>query len=361
MAKKILVVDDSALMRRVICDIINSEKRFQVAARAANGLEALGLLKKNTYDAVVLDVNMPKMNGLQLLEELRKAGISVRVMMASTDTSEGARTTLDALELGALDFVHKPQRAIDCQGEPFKENLLRTLAIVVDSKPPALESKEKLLKEKRTIDSVVDIVKKHSVIAPGDKLVAIASSTGGPKALQRVIPELPAELDAPVLVVQHMPAGFTASLAERMNSLSKMTVVEAGEGEELEKGKVYIARGGSHMKVQRTSAGRSVIRYTDEPSREGVKPCANYMYESLMDCRFDNIVCVVMTGMGADGTEGIRNLKTKKKVHVIAQDQNSSTVYGMPKSIVTAGLSNQIVPLEQLAQEIILHVGMTTK
>ena len=361
MTKKILVVDDSALMRRVLCDIINSDERFQVVAKATNGLEALDLLSRNTYDAVVLDVNMPKMNGLELLKELRKFKISARVMMASTDTREGTKTTLDALELGALDFIHKPTNAIDCREESFKENMLRILAVVAESKPPVFESYSKIRTEKKTANKVLDIVKKHAVDVQGDKIVAIASSTGGPRALQAVVPRLPAELDAPVLIVQHMPKGFTASFAERLNSMSEVTVKEAEEGDELQKGCVYLARGGSHMNVVRTASGKQLIRYSDEPNREGVKPCANYMYESLADCRFDNIVCVVMTGMGADGTEGIRNLKSKKKVHVIAQDQESSTVYGMPKSVVAAELSDQVVPLEQIAQEIILHVGLTSK
>lgn len=158
-----------------------------------------------------------------------------------------------------------------------------------------------------------------------------------------------------------MPKGFTASLAERLNDLSEIKVKEAKEGDELQKGTVYIAMGGMHMNVQMSTAGRYTIHLSDEPSREGVKPCANYMYESLMNSRFDNIVCVVMTGMGADGTEGIKNLETKKKVHVIAQDQNSSTVFGMPKSVIGAGLSDQVVPLEQIAQEIILQVGVNNQ
>ncbi|MBO5335987.1 MAG: chemotaxis response regulator protein-glutamate methylesterase [Lachnospiraceae bacterium] len=357
MTKKILVVDDSALMRRVLCDIINSDKRFQVVARATNGLEAFDLLSRNTYDAVVLDVNMPKMNGLQLLEELRKYKIPAKVMMASTDTREGAKTTLDALELGAMDFIHKPDNALDCRVDSFKEDMLRTLDVVANSNPPVFETREKVIADRRTTIKMVDIVKKHAVKVPGSKIVALASSTGGPKALQSVIPKLPAELDAPVLVVQHMPKGFTASLAERLNDMSQVTVKEAQEGEELKKGTVYIAMGGKHMNVKNNN-GKYTIHLSDEPNREGVKPCANYMYESLMESRFDTIVCVVMTGMGADGTEGIKNLETKKKVHVIAQDQNTSTVYGMPKSVVTAGLSDQVVPLDQIAQEVILHVGL---
>lgn len=357
MTKKILLVDDSALMRRVLCDIIDSDERFQVVARATNGLEAFDLLSRNQYDAVVLDVNMPKMNGLQLLEELRKFRIPARVMMASTDTREGAKTTLDALELGALDFIHKPDSAVDCRVDAFREELLRILNVVANSKLPEFESKEKLRESRQTTLKMVDIARKFSGRTPGTKVVAIASSTGGPKALQSVIPRLPAELDAPVLLVQHMPRGFTASLAERLNDLSAIGVKEAQEGDELQNGMVYVAMGGMHMNVKNVG-GRYVIHYSDEPTREGVKPCANYMYESLSDSRFDKIVCVVMTGMGADGTEGIRNLETKKKVHVISQDQESCTVYGMPKSVANAGLSDQVVPLDQIAQEIILNVGV---
>ncbi len=359
MSKKILVVDDSALMRRVLCDIINSDERFEVVDKAANGLEALELLKQNQYDAVVLDINMPKMNGIELLGELRRLKISARVMIASTDSQEGAKVTLDALELGAMDFIHKPASAVDCRDGIFKTNMLDTLGAVASSKLAVYETEEKIQENKQTLSKVMEIARKSSAkVIPGTKLVAIASSTGGPKALQAVIPNLPAELDAPVLIVQHMPKGFTASLAERFDGISAVKVREAKEGDELQKGTVYIAMGGMHMNVVTSAAGKHTIHYSDEPSREGVKPCANYMYESLCDSRFDKIICVVMTGMGADGTEGIKNLAAKKKIHVISQDQATCTVYGMPKSIYNAGLSNQVVPLEQLAQEIILNAGI---
>ncbi|MCM1121450.1 MAG: chemotaxis response regulator protein-glutamate methylesterase [Eubacterium sp.] len=354
--KKILVVDDSALMRRVLCDIINSDDRFEVQDRAVNGLEALDLLTRKTYDAVVLDVNMPQMNGLELLRELYKRKISAKVMMASTDTREGAKTTLDALELGALDFVHKPNNAMDCRTDVFKEKLLHTLAVVANSRTPVF-SKAFTLDDVKTSKKMVELVSKHAASVSGNKIVALASSTGGPKALQSVVPRLPRNLKAPVVIVQHMPAGFTASLAERLDTLSEIHVKEAAEGDTLEAGTVYIAKGGKHLNVQ-SSSGRYTIHYTDQPSREGVKPCANYMYESLQDSRFDQIVCVVMTGMGADGTEGIKNLKAKKKIHVIAQEASTCAVYGMPKSVVTAGLSDQTVPLDQIAQEIIMNVGV---
>ena len=358
MKKKILIVDDSALMRRVICDIINSDNRFEVVDKATNGLEAFDLLTRNHYDAVVLDVNMPKMNGLQLLQELRKYKISAKIMMASTDTREGAKTTLDALELGAMDFIHKPENAFDCKEDTFKKEMLRILDALANSKAPIIESRVQQQQSRERVEKVVEIVSKQTIKSKGKKLVAIASSTGGPKALQAVIPNLPKNLDAPVLIVQHMPKGFTATLAERLNALSQMTVKEAEEGDVLKPGNVYLSQGGKHMNVVQSTLGVYSIHYSDEPSREGVKPCANYMYESLVNSTYDEIVCVVMTGMGADGTVGIRNLEEKKKVHVIAQNQETCVVYGMPKSVVNAGLSDISVPLDEIAQEIIINVGV---
>ncbi len=355
--KKILVIDDSALMRRVLCDIINSDSRFHVEDRANNGLEALELLSRKTYDAVVLDVNMPQMNGLELLKELQDRKIAVRVMMASTDTREGAKTTLDALELGALDFIHKPNNAMDCRGDSFKKKMLSILVAVSESRIPSYKSTAIAAEETKASRKMLELVGKHSSSVMGSKVIALASSTGGPKALQSVIPRLPRNLNAPMVIVQHMPAGFTASLAERLDTLSQISVKEAAEGDVLESGKVYIAKGGKHLNVV-YSGGRHIIHYSDEPTREGVKPCANYMYESLRDSRYDQVVCVVMTGMGADGTQGIRNLKAKKKIHVIAQEEGTCAVYGMPKSVVKSGVTDQIVPLDQIAQEIIMNVGV---
>ncbi len=357
--KKILIVDDSALMRRVMCDIINADERFQVVDQATDGEMAYELLKKNTYDGIVLDVNMPKMDGIQLLRMLQKDKIRARIMMASTDTKEGASVTMEALELGAIDFIEKPANLLHLRGDDFKARFLDILKVVVSSPQTNIprESTATAKKNEESTRKLVDIVRKSKPVVGGQKIVAIACSTGGPKALQSVIPRLPAELAAPVLIVQHMPQGFTQSLAERLNSLSRIKVKEAAEGDVLENGMVYIARGGKHMNVE-TRGGRSTIRYTDEPPREGVRPCANYMYESLKTSTYSQIVCVVLTGMGADGTKGIVNLETAKKIHVIAQDEATSTVYGMPKSIAATGLVNQVVGLDDVAQEIIMNVGV---
>ena len=354
--KKILIIDDSALMRTVLSDIINSDSRFQVADKAKDGIEGLELLKQNTYDAVVLDINMPRMDGITMLKELHKNGIKAKIMMASTDTKEGAKVTMDALDLGALDFVHKPDRASEFKGEEFCRLVLNTLAAVADSKAPGT-SKTFSFDEAKESRKVVELVTKSASKITGNRIVAIASSTGGPRALQSVIPRLPKNLKTPVVIVQHMPEGFTASLAERLDSLSEVHVKEAAEGDVLAPGTVYISKGGKHMHIIK-NAGKSVVHYMDGPTREGVRPCANFMYESLVDSDYDEICCVVMTGMGADGTEGIKNLKSRKKVHVIGQDESTCTVYGMPKSVATAGLVDQVVKLDDIAQEIIMSVGV---
>lgn len=354
--KKILVVDDSALMRRILCDIINSDERFQVADMAVNGLEALELISRKQYDAVVLDINMPKMTGLQFLEELQARRIAANVIMASTDTVDGAKVVMDALELGALDFIHKPYNTVELRKESFQKKLLQILDAATQSQVNNLTLSKPVIPQKAS-PKIMRFVEKHVSDFKGRKIVAIASSTGGPKALQQVIPLLPENLRVPVMVVQHMPAGFTKSFADRLNTLSKIAVKEAEEGDLLEAGMVYIARGGVHMNAVE-KAGRTSIHYSDEPSREGVKPCANYMYESLMDCAYEEIECVVLTGMGADGTQGIAHLKEKKKIHVIAQEKSTCAVYGMPRSVVEAGLADQVLGIEKIAQEIILNVGV---
>ncbi|WP_029232107.1 protein-glutamate methylesterase/protein-glutamine glutaminase [Butyrivibrio sp. VCB2006] len=354
--RKILLIDDSALMRTVLSDIINSDSRFQVVDKAKDGIEGLELLKKNTYDAVVLDINMPRMDGITMLKELQKQKIKAKVMMASTDTKEGAKVTMDCLDLGALDFVHKPDRASECRGEDFAKHFINTLAAVAESRAP-VPLKAFSIEDVKETKKVVELVSKSGSKITGNKIVAIASSTGGPRALQSVIPKLPKNLRTPVVLVQHMPEGFTASLAERLDSLSEVKVKEAAEGDVLAPGTVYISRGGKHMHIVK-SGGKSTIHYMDGPTREGVRPCANFMYESLMESDYDEICCVVLTGMGADGTEGIKNLKSKKKVFVIGQEESTCTVYGMPKAVATAGLVNQVVKLENVAQEIIMHVGV---
>ncbi|MBR4544222.1 MAG: chemotaxis-specific protein-glutamate methyltransferase CheB [Lachnospiraceae bacterium] len=355
MAKKILFIDDSALMRRMLCDIINSDSRFHVEATARDGLEALEILKTNKFDGIVTDINMPRMNGLDFLRELDKLKRDERVMVLSSATAEGAKVTMEALELGAVDFIQKPQGTFVMNNKEFLQAFFGTLEAVVYSNRAARPAR-------RTAAAPVQpVIKPDPVkigrVSGGSKIVAIASSTGGPKALQQVIPRLPANIDAPIVLVQHMPVGFTKSLADRLNAVSEVTVTEAVEGEFLEKGHVYIARAGMHMKCEERH-GRTRIVYSDEPNREGVKPCANYMYESLMDTNWQTVVCVVLTGMGKDGTEGIKRLNERKDTFIIAEDAKDCVVNGMPGSIVATGLVNQVSGLDHIATEILTKVGV---
>ena len=355
--KKLLIIDDSALTRRVLCDIIAADKRFEVAAKANNGLEALEILKNSSFDGIVTDINMPKMNGLQFLKELKTLKRPEPVMVLSSDTAEGAKVTLDALELGAIDFIQKPQSSIYSKDEDFIKRFFEILEAVVYSNRKASQAVYRNAISLKPGANIVKLDPGKRIEGKGNKLVAIASSTGGPKALQAVIPRLPKELDAPVLIVQHMPVGFTKSLADRLNAMSELTVSEAADGEYLEKGHVYISKGGAHMKYEEKN-GRGRIIYTDEPSREGVKPCANYMYESLAKSPYHSIVCVVLTGMGKDGTEGIKALAGAKKTHIIAEDAKSCVVNGMPGSIVATGLVNEVADLDLIAQSILTNVGV---
>ncbi len=372
MKKNILVVDDSALMRRLISDIINSDNRFNIADIAHNGLEAYDLITLNPikYDAILLDLNMPKMNGIQLLEQLNKLKLKLKIIIVSTLAKEGAKETIQCLELGAFDFVTKPESLFEARNEIFKQKIISVLEVALSLETPK-ESPNRVFPEtKRSSDRLEEkpdrtiarrferVVKRPHVTVDkrAKKLIALACSTGGPKALHQVIPNLPADLDAPMIVVQHMPEGFTNSLAQRLNEMSKLSVKEAEHGELLRKGYVYIAKGGSQLRVVKGREGYS-LSVTVEPARNGLKPCADIMYESLVETDFDDITCVVLTGMGADGTSGIKQLNEKNNIYVIAQDAESSTVYGMPKVVNEAGLVDLVVPIEEVANAIIKNVG----
>ena len=350
MPKKILVVDDSALMRRIICDIINSDDDFQATDFCRDGFEAYERLKVKSYDGVVLDVNMPRMDGLQLLERLQKEHIKAKVVMVSTLTTKDAEVTILAMERGAIDFVTKPGNVIEAKGEDFKKQLLSVLTAVYNTQ----------LYKRTTPDTFkpAGVAKHIRPVRTDRKLVALACSTGGPKALQSVIPYLPKNLDAPVVLVQHMPAGFTKSMADRLNELSEVSVKEAEEGDVLEKGHVYVAPGGMHMEVVKAHGNTHRIKLDDLPPIGGLRPCANIMFDSLAKTDYDEIICIVLTGMGADGTNGILSLNRTKPIHVIAQDAQTCVVYGMPRAIAEAGMVDEVVPLTAVAKTIIKNVGV---
>lgn len=368
MIKKILLVDDSALMRRVISDIINSDDRFIVESTANNGLEAIDLIIKNkfAFDAIVLDINMPKMDGLAFLKQLQKLRIdNQKVIINSSIAKDGAEETILALESGAFDFITKPERITQLQGDDFKSRIISILEVATGLNVKNMSTQSDINTERNQNLSELKITefKPHKKISGEksnkQKLVAIACSTGGPKSLRSVIPMLPKNLDAPVLLVQHMPKGFTNTLAVRLDELSEIKVKEAQHGDVLSKGCVYIAPGGKHLKVKMEN-GHYVIAITDEPAVVGLKPCANLMYESLIGTKFDEITCVVLTGMGNDGTQGIGKLGEKNNIYVIAQDKETSVVYGMPSSVAKANLTDEVLPLDKIAAAIQKNVGVLT-
>lgn len=351
MKKNILVVDDSALMRRVMCDIINSDSKFQATDVCRDGLEAYERLKTTHYDGVLLDVNMPRMGGLELLKKLQEEKIRANVIMVSTVTVKDAEVTILAMELGAVDFVTKPTNIIEAKGETFKNMLLSVLSAVLRTQSVVRTTRMTGVIHRNPIQ-------KRTPSQNGNKLIVLACSTGGPKSLQSVIPYLPRNLDAPMVLVQHMPMGFTKSMANRLNELSEISVKEAEAEDVLQKGWVYVAPGGKHMEIAKMPDGRHKVVLNDMPAIGGLKPCADITYDSLRKTGYDEIVCVVLTGMGADGTKGILSLERSKPVHVIAQDAQSCVVYGMPKAIYEAGAVDEVVPLTDVASTIVKRVGV---
>ena len=384
MGKKFLIIDDSALMRRVMFDIITKNSEYEVVDVASNGMEGLDKIvsRPGYYDLILLDINMPKMNGLEMLEALAKHRVKETVVVVSTVAKEGAKETLKALELGAMDFVTKPENFYEVKGEGFRDNILNLIECVCGqdynkskvytapspAQAPKTTSNVAIPSPRPVVpvigntstQEVENTVKGAANVKPGKtKLVALACSTGGPKSLQQVIPFLPANLDAPVVMVQHMPKGFTESLAARLDGLGEIKVHEAKNGDLVEKGHVYIAPGGMHIRVEKKGS-QHFIRYEDVPPVDGLKPCANIMYRSLLSCDYDEITCVVLTGMGADGTAGIKELAASgQKIHVIGQDKDSCVVYGMPRALAEAGLTNEVVPLNKITQSIIKNVGVS--
>ena len=384
MGRKFLIIDDSALMRRVMFDIITKNSEYEVVDVANNGVEGLDKIISHPgyYDLILLDINMPKMNGLEMLEALSKHRVRETVVVVSTVAKEGAKETLMALELGAVDFVTKPENFYEVKGEGFRDNILNLIDVVcsTDYDRNVVHTTTSIPSTSKTVVQPFPSIARTSAPVLGStsstdvdkavkgamnikngklKLVALACSTGGPKSLQQVIPFLPANLDAPVVMVQHMPKGFTESLAARLDGLGDIRVHEAKDGDLVEKGHVYIAPGGMHIRVEKRGA-QHFIRYEDVPAVDGLKPCANIMYRSLVNCGYDEITCVVLTGMGSDGTAGIKELADSgQKIHVIGQDKDSCVVYGMPRAIAEAGLTNEVVPLNKITQSIIKNVGVS--
>lgn len=354
----VLVVDDSAFMRKAISMMLESDPDIKVIGMAHNGEEGVELVQKLKPDVVTLDIEMPRMDGLTALKHIMEKN-PTPVMMVSSLTTDGASATLDALNLGAVDFIPKQLSFVALDIVKIKEELLGKIKHIAKNKRILMSRMR--LRTKRPMADISGPKKKNYLTSKPKPLVcsghgnrsiiAIGSSTGGPPALQAIIPKLPRNLPVPVTVVQHMPPTFTKSLADRLNSLSSVQVIEASGNEPLEAGVVYIAPGDKHLLVK-GSALKSRIVLSDVPSDTLHKPAVNVMMKSVAESHGRTTLGVILTGMGSDGTEGLRDVKQKGGC-IFAQNEESCVVYGMPRSVVEANLADKIVHIDKMAEEIV--------
>ncbi|HSW58082.1 MAG TPA: chemotaxis response regulator protein-glutamate methylesterase [Dehalococcoidales bacterium] len=337
---RVLIVDDSAFARMTIARELKSAGEIEVVDFARNGIEALEKIKQLKPDVVTLDVEMPQMDGLETLKRIMTECPTPTVMLSSL-TGNGTDATLKALELGAVDFFLKNTLANPLGSEGAVDNLKNKLLTASRVKTP-----QHITPAAPAVKSEKPSKKKYSG-KPAENIVLIGSSTGGPKALYQIVPGLPEDIPAAVLIVQHMPPGFTNSLAVRLDQLSNIFVKEAEQGELIYEGTAYVAKGGYHMVV----AEGGILALTQTAPVCGVRPSVNVTMESVVEYFGGSVLGVVLTGMGIDGTVGAQLIK-QAGGRVLVQDEASCVVYGMPKSVVQAGYSDGIIPLTGISMAI---------
>ncbi len=357
------MVDDSAFMRKALTMMLESDPNVKVIGSARNGEEGVAKAKQLKPDLVTMDVEMPRMDGLTALRQIMSTN-PVPVMMVSSITTDGAEATLEALELGAVDFIPKQMSYVSLDIVKIKEDLLAKIKHIVSRK-------HILMAQYRTRRSFRDAAKGGSEAAarqvkpvieaatdyahPGRRhhkieIIAIGSSTGGPPALQAVIPNLPRNLPVGVVIAQHMPPMFTKSLATRLDGLSKVAVREAVDGDQIEPGLVLIAPGGKHITVRRVG-GRARVIISEEPSTTLYKPCVDVTMNSVAEAYGKSTMGVMLTGMGSNGLVGSRNIRSKGGI-LIAQDEASCVVYGMPRAVIEAKIVDHVAPIDHIVEEI---------
>jgi len=329
MTIKVLVVDDSALLRKVLTNVLNDCNGIEVTDVARNGVEALKLIDQSQPDLITLDVEMPMMNGLETLEAIKEK-YDLPVIMLSSKTNE--ETTIQSLELGAEDFIEKPV-SISENWDVFQSDLSRRIKIhFTKEKQPVITAQpskvlnDALLSKKDTLKAIV-----------------IGASTGGPKALVKAIQAISPNLSIPVFIVQHMPEGFTASFAKRLNTAASIPVVEAEHGQKIRPGTVYLAPGARHMTINGNH-----LELDTRPKVHGVRPAVDYLFETASHKYGRDLLGIIMTGMGSDGAPGCEVIK-ENGGYVLTQDKASSIVYGMPRAVVERGLSDQTASLNDIA------------
>jgi two-component system, chemotaxis family, protein-glutamate methylesterase/glutaminase len=344
---RVLVVDDSVVIRRLITQALDAAPDIEVVGTASNGRLALAKLDQLRPDVVTLDIEMPEMDGLQTLAAIRARQPRLPVIMFSTLTERGGRATLEALALGATDYVTKPSNSgsLDVGLARIQEELIPRIRALTPRLAPA-----------RTAPAPVAAAARPTGPTPRVQALAIGVSTGGPSALAELIPALPANLGVPVLVCQHMPPVFTRLLAERLDAKSELHVQEAADGQQVAAGGVWIAPGGFHMVVHRPMGGGPVIRTTTDEPENSCRPAVDPMLRSAVATWGSGVLAVVLTGMGQDGLRGCQDV-TAAGGRVLVQDEASSVVWGMPGYVARAGLADAALPLDELAVEITRRVA----
>ena len=349
---RVLVVDDSSLYRKIVRDILAGLPNVQTVGTAPTGKVAIDMIKTLAPDLLILDVEMPEMTGLELLEQINICSYDVGAIMLSSYTRRGSNLTLQALELGAFDFIPKPSAGnIDDNKKTIRNSLTIMLA--------AYERHRKIQKTLHGCPALKDRcgAAKHNTNQIGAanneiKIVGIGISTGGPQALAHIARNIPPQLGLPIAIVQHMPPLFTKELAGRLNSLCSLTVKEAEEGEPVKPNYIYIAPGGRQMKIAGTGLGDGkIIKITDDHPENNSKPSADYLFRSIAEQYGRNAIGIIMTGMGSDGLIGLKLMK-RRGATIIAQDKASCVVYGMPKGPIEAGIVDYIVSMERIVDTI---------
>lgn len=360
---KVLVVDDTVVYRRILSAVVSDIANAELVAAVPNGKLALNRVERDPIDLVLLDVEMPVMDGLETLRELRRGYPEIGVIMVSGVNKHSAEVTIEALDEGALDFVPKPEGADPEESRRLLATQLgrviqlfstqRALRGVREGRPPVRAERKAAVEEAKAPAARVRRSEKPKHL----DIIAIGVSTGGPNALTQVVPQLPADLNLPVLIVQHMPALFTASLAESLNKKSKLKVSEAKDGQTIRPNEVLIAPGGKHMLVRKKAGGSAanpefVIGLSDAPPENNCRPAVDVLFRSVATHYGKGALALIMTGMGEDGCKGVRALK-RQGCYCLTQNEASCVVYGMPRAVEEAGLSDESISLDALASRII--------
>ncbi len=350
---RILIVDDTALYRQILRGVLSEMPGVAIVGVAKDGADALEKIEKLNPDLLTLDVQMPGMDGIEVLRRIRRRRVRPGVIMVSSFTSEGAQVTTDALLEGAFDFILKPaDRDLGDNRRQLRDAFDEKIAAFRDM--VEREKNRSLPAGQEPVASIEQPVAKPHAVKSGCRAVLLGTSTGGPAALKIVLPKLPGTVAAPVLVVQHMPAEFTRSLAKRLDEICPLQVIEATDGGALRAGIVLIAPGGKQLKLEQK--GQHVItRLTNDPPENGCRPSVDTLFRSAAKAMDGNVLGVVMTGMGRDGAQGCGEIKRRGGC-VFAQHENGCVVYGMPKATIEEGLADRVLPLGKIGPAIVRHL-----